>query len=161
MVAITAVFVTQSVYGVPDHQMVFTENLSSSLTVTFDGSSAGFTVLNPSPDAWSVTGSQSLAEGTNFFAIWGEPSNDLSLNQVLLNGGSGNTFTVISDFPVATGVPNGFTYVGLFTDTSDGVAVDVTFNDNGDTARTPDTGTTGSLLGLSLVGLAFLRRKLC
>jgi VPDSG-CTERM motif/Protein of unknown function (DUF642) len=28
-------------------------------------------------------------------------------------------------------------------------------------SKTPDTGTTGSLLGLSLVGLAFLRRKLC
>jgi hypothetical protein len=28
------------------------------------------------------------------------------------------------------------------------------------TAGVPDTGTTGSLLGLSLAGLAFLRRKI-
>jgi hypothetical protein len=35
------------------------------------------------------------------------------------------------------------------------------FNDLGDTRATvPDTGTTASLLGFSLTGLAFLRRKL-
>jgi VPDSG-CTERM motif len=45
---------------------------------------------------------------------------------------------------------------------TDGVPIDVTFNDNGDTARgVPDTGPTGSLFGLSLMGLALLRRRLC
>jgi protein with PEP-CTERM/exosortase system signal len=40
---------------------------------------------------------------------------------------------------------------------------DLVFNDNGDApvAGVPDTGTTASLLGFSLAGLAFLRRKLC
>src|ERR1700693_724582 len=46
-------------------------------------------------------------------------------------------------------------------DLSDAVGIDVTFHDNGDTAAVPDTGTTGSLFGLSLAGLAFLRRNVC
>ena len=39
-------------------------------------------------------------------------------------------------------------------------AFDVQFIDKGDVATAPDTGTTASLFGLSLTGLAFLRRKL-
>ena len=76
----------------------------------------------------------------------------------------GDSFEVKSDitFGSITGQPNGFTFVNVGLDTTDGVPFDVTFNDNGDTARgVPDTGTTVSLLGLSLMGLAFLRRKLC
>ena len=46
----------------------------------------------------------------------------------------------------------------LGTDILNGGTISVTFFDNGDTARTPDTGTTLSLFGLSLMGLAFLRR---
>ena len=43
----------------------------------------------------------------------------------------------------------------------DGTIPSESFQLYGSAAATPDTGTTGSLLGLSLMGLAFLRRKLC
>jgi len=56
---------------------------------------------------------------------------------------------------------NGDTYVDAGTDSSNGGFINVTFNDNGDTVAVPDTGTTASLLGLSFMGLAFVRRKLC
>jgi hypothetical protein len=51
--------------------------------------------------------------------------------------------------------------VSFGTNTADGHALFVTFNDNGDVAAAPDSGTTFSLFGFSLMGLAFLRRKLC
>jgi len=160
MAAITAALVTQPVFGSSidlDHQMVFTENSSSSLSVTYDGSSAGITVTPISPDGWTVTFSQSFTSGG---FTWQDPTDAAVLSNLVLFL-SGGRFDVISDFLVPTTQPNGSTYVGAGTQVSDGTPFDMTFNDNGDTARTPDTGTTGSLLGLSLVGLGFLRRKLC
>lgn len=73
-----------------------------------------------------------------------------------------NQSNVISDgdFGLA-GVPNGTPIANVGTDTSNGASISVTFFDKGDVATAPDTGTTGSLFGLSLMGLTFLRRKLC
>ena len=79
-----------------------------------------------------------------------------------MNGG-GNLFQTAVYSDVFQGPnnepPDGFTYVNVGVDTSDGVLIDATFYDLGDPV--PETGTTCSLFGLSLVGLAFLRRKLC
>jgi hypothetical protein len=165
LAAIAAACVTNTVFGgvIIDHQLVFTENSSSSLSVTFDGSATGITVMNTTPDNWAVnTSSLSFAEGTSFLAEWGEPETAGSKNVIALFTGDTNNFSVSSETEGASTVTNGFTYVGLLTFISDGVPVDVTFNDNGDTTRgVPDTGTTASLFGLSLMGLAFLRRKFC
>ena len=153
-IAVAAAFATQPVFAVPDHQLVFTENSSSSLSVTFDGSTTGISVFNQNADDWFV-----LFPPTLIFAgslDWIEPAENSSNS---FFGGSGQAF-VYSDNVIFPGAqPDGFTYVNAGTDTSDGVPIDVTFHDLGDTV--PDTGTTCSLLGLSLMGLAFLRRKLC
>ena len=95
---------------------------------------------------------------------WIEPDST-AVNQLFPFFGSG--WTVISD--------ETFTGPGQFANnqiTSSPIATDNTistapvsvfgvFNDLRDTATVPDTGTTASLFGLSLTGLAFLRRKLC
>ena len=90
-----------------------------------------------------------------------EPGSTAEMN-VFMQFGAGGSFDASSDDLVQGSSPpnDRFTYVAAGMDTSDGVAIDVTFNDHGDTARVPDTGTTGSFLGLSLMGLAFLRRKI-
>jgi hypothetical protein len=160
MAAITAAlaFVTQPAFGQSFHQLVFTENSSSSLSVTFDGTPLTVTpTLIGFPDEWDVTPPRGVSIPG---LLWFEPGTTSFINfagRTFL----GNQLHVVSDTIGFGGIePNGFTYVGVSIDTSDGVPVDVTFNDNGDTARgVPDTGTTGSLLGLSLMGLALLRWK--
>src|SRR4029077_2822352 len=54
MVAIIAAWLTQPGYASVMHQVVFTENSSTSLVVTVDGSTTGITVTPEGPDAWSV-----------------------------------------------------------------------------------------------------------
>jgi hypothetical protein len=72
---------------------------------------------------------------------------------------SPNQLEVISDFgPAIFALPDGTPDTTTFT--LNGNPLSVTFFDKGDVTTAPDTGTTGSLLGLSLMGLAFLRRKL-
>jgi hypothetical protein len=71
-----------------------------------------------------------------------------------------NRISVASEL-FAAGIPglaDGTTDTSSFT--LNGSPVNVTFFDKGDVATAPDTGTTASLFGLSLTGLAFLRRKL-
>jgi VPDSG-CTERM motif len=162
-IAITTALVTQPVFGVPDHQMVFTEHSSSSLTATYDGSSAGITVFPVAANDWIVNFTQQNLEFNNPLLLWLEPGNANQVNE--LTAFLFPFITILSDFS-ATGTsaqPDGFTYVAVGFDVTTGSAVpfDVTFHDLGDVAAVPDTGTTGSLLGLSVMGLAFLRRKLC
>jgi protein with PEP-CTERM/exosortase system signal len=72
-----------------------------------------------------------------------------------------NRLIVSSDF-AAPGTPalaDGTTDFTTFK--LNGGVLAVTFFDKGDIATAPDAGTTASLFGLSLMSLAFLRRKLC
>ena len=156
-IAITGTWVTESAYGTAIHQIVITENSSTSLTATFDGSP--LTVIPVSPDTWSFSlPGGFLSQGQ---PAWTEPENSKLVNYVdfTLNTAA----TVHSDISplsfFSTSADGASVQVG--TDLSDGTAVFATFRDHGDTAAVPDTGTTGSLLGFSLMGLAFLRRKLC
>jgi hypothetical protein len=133
-----------------------------------------------SPDFWQwllPAGRPDVAVATQpNFSSWSEPENTGS--PVLVNVVSWppistiqpNGFLIRSDVD-STGlgipvVPNGttvsgefeFFYVGGGTET-----FDVQFIDNGDIAAVPgvpDTGTSCSLLGLSLMGLVFLRWKI-
>jgi hypothetical protein len=162
VIAITAALVTQPVFGIPmDHQLVFTENSSTSLTVTFDGSTSGITVTESGPDRWTVA-LPFVITGLHQ-AQWVEPENSNAVNLVQDAGPAGNGFFRVFSGTGKAFLPltaNGMS-VTFGTDASDGIAIAATFNDNGDTDAVPDTGTTGSLLGLSLTGLAFFRRKLC
>jgi len=164
MVAITAALVTQPVRAVPIvNNIVITENSSTSLTATYDGSTTGVTVAFDGTDLWTVTFPStvtfSLLGGVN----WLEPENSSLGNEVSFFTRPSNELGVTSESALVgsktTG--NGSTITNVGTDSSNGLSISVTFFDKGDVATAPDTGTTGSLLGLSLMGLAFLRRKLC
>jgi len=166
LAAITAACLTNTVFGsvITDHQLVITENSSTSLSVTYDGTA--LTVgSSGNPDSWFIDAVPNITlvnPGPNDRFEWLEPGSTAEMN-VFTQLGAGGQFAASSDDLVQGSSPpnDGFTFVGAGTDTSDNRAIDVTFHDNGDTARVPDTGTTGSFLGLSLMGLAFLRRKLC
>ena len=75
-------------------------------------------------------------------------------------GGSHETFPfVISDIASSGQIPINPDGASVQVGTEGGVPVIATFHDLGDVATAPDTGRTASLCGLSLMGLAFLRRK--
>jgi hypothetical protein len=150
-IAITAAFVTQPVFGQSFHQLVFTENSSSSLSATFDGTPLTVTpTLIGFPDEWDVTPPTGVSIPG---LLWFEPGTTSFINfagRTFL----GNQLHVVSDtIGFGSIEPNGFTYVGVSIDTSDGVPIDVTFNDKGDVAAVPDRGSTFGLLFLSLIGL--------
>jgi hypothetical protein len=163
-VAIAAAWVTQPVFGgtapAPTHQIDITENSPISLSATYDGSPV--TVLNTNPDQWTVTfpTTVSFVGGP---VEWAEPENSNLANVVTFSPAT-FTLTVFSDLGDHVNgfipLPNGSTVNNVGTDSINGVSVSATFNDNAATAEVPDTGTTFSLFGLSLAGLAFLHRKI-
>jgi hypothetical protein len=159
MVAIIAAWLTQPVYGGAVHQVVFTENSSTSLSVTFDGSTTGITVTSEGPpDAWSVTLPSEVAPNSAGGG-WFEPENANLINLVIpFTGVNGFSFSVLSDltdFPTGLSLTsNGGTINEFFVDTDDETFVSVTFQDNGDAATTvPETGSTFGLLFLSSIAL--------
>lgn len=133
------------------HNLVITENSSTNLAATYDGSAVGVSVINISGDHWGVTvGFAVTFSGT---PQWTEPE-DASFVNVLTTSGN-NQFIVNSDFfpNSTTPLANGATLANFGTDTRDGVPISVTFNDHGDVAKVPDAGSTRALLTLSLVAL--------
>ena len=168
IVAIIAASVTQPVFGQAPaptpHELIFTEDSSTSLAVTFGGSTSGITITFIESEEWVVFLPFAITGGTA--ANWTEPEDSSLFNYAEFIGGSRNRLIVHSDAALF-GFPHQFplgangTPVDFGINLSDNVAVQAVFNDNGDVAKTPDTGTTLSLFGLSLMGLTFLRRKLC
>jgi hypothetical protein len=162
-IAITATLLTGPVLAqTAPHQLVVTENSSTStgLTATYDGSAIAVTFIGP--DHWTVT-----VPSTVFFIPgggfnWVEPGNSGLGNAVILGSPGNPRFSVTSDTTTNFGLVADESTVNVGTDTSNGGSISMTFDDDAATAEAvPDTGTTGSLLGLSLMGLAFFRRKLC
>jgi VPDSG-CTERM motif len=161
MVAITGLM-AQPVFGVPiTHQLDIIENSSTNLTVTYDGSSV--TPTPGSADNWTIPAPAEFHPNEPLYQ-WMEPG---SSSQVNILSTMGSVFAIQSDAPPITdfGTPlgNGDSIVIGFVIGAGGASENVfaSFTDNGDIAGVPDTGTTFSLLGFSLTGLAFLRRKLC
>jgi hypothetical protein len=142
-----------------NHQVVFTENSSTSLSVTFDGSTTGITVTPEGlPDEWSVTLPSEVTINIDA-AGWVEPENANLINLVLpLTGVNGFSVSVLSDntniLSPQSPISNGGTINEFFLDTNDLTFVSATFQDNGDVAATvPDIGSTLRLLSFSLIGL--------
>ena len=163
IVAITAALVTQPVFGAPDHQLVFTENSSTDLSVTYDGSKTGITVTNLGADHWSVSLPSNLTFTTGPGFEWLEPelgANGGPTNFVTFASSSASVFSETGD-SIITPNEDESTVTNVGVDSRDQLPISATFDDDGDVATVPDTGTTFSLFGLSLMGLAFLRRKLC
>jgi len=156
MIAIAAALVTQPMRAGAIDSLVITENSSTSLTATLNGNPLSVT-LN-FPDVWTIA----LAGVSGTAQQWAEPEPDaFGLgNAVETDPFTPNQLLVISDFgPAFLPLPDGTPDTTRFT--LNGNPLSVTFFDKGDVATTSDTGTTASLFGLSLTGLAFLRRKVC
>jgi hypothetical protein len=157
-IAIAAALVTQPVRADDIvNNIVLTENSSTILTATYNGSTSGVSVTFVSADSWDVTFPSSVTfNPISSIAVWVEPENADNEN------GAGfsfdlpsNEFVVVSEFfhPISGGLANGATANNFGTDTSNGGSISVTFNDNGDTAGVPEAGSTVGLLSLSLIAL--------
>jgi hypothetical protein len=94
MAAITAAFVTQPVFGSVidlDHQLIFTENSSSSLSATYDG--ATLTPTFVSTDEWTLqTNVRSLF--VVVFPQWEEPGSASSINVFQLSGSTASLLSI-------------------------------------------------------------------
>jgi len=94
--------------------------------------------------------------------FWTEPDAAGEVNFVRgqdpSDSGTGTVINVLSDAATNfVGLADGTPETTIFT--LNGDPLTVTFFDEGDVAAVPDTGTTFPLFGLSLMGLAFLRRQ--
>ena len=153
---IAAALAAQPVFAQTTNTLVITENSSTSLSATYDGSTSGVTVTNNSPDHWMVT-LPSTVQFSGSATDWAESENANSTNGVVFEGvgrGPGNTFFVTSDDTTGSGGLASGTFVTVpGSDTSNGGSISATMFDNSDVATVPDTGSTFALLFLSLVAL--------
>ena len=155
MMAIAAALVTQPMRaGVFVDALVITENSSTSLTAILNVNTP-LTVTPNGADNWfiNLTGVDGLIQA------WAEPDAADFSNVVLFDAASPGQLRVFSEVDAPGALADGKPDTMNFT--LNGNPLRVTFNDLGDGATVPDTGTTFSLFGLSLAGLGFLRRKLC
>src|SRR5215831_18567446 len=108
-IAITAALVTQPTYASVIHQIVLTENSSTSLTATYDGSTIGVTVIFNSSDNWTVNFPTTVSFGSTGLNVdWIEPENSRLGNAVSffpeVSSVLGVSSDVVTDFsPVANG----------------------------------------------------------
>ena len=135
-VGITTALVTRPVFAgvVEPHQLVITENSSTSLTVTFDGSTANILNLTlVSPDVWSFFVTGFVFHAPNDLA-WAEPENSSLGNRVDLFTGQVLVYSDVSTFlPL---LANGATVPDVGFD-GNSVPVSITFNDNAGAGRSP------------------------
>jgi hypothetical protein len=148
------------------NQLVLTENSSTSLSVTYNGSTTGILVGLIAPDQWLVALPVTISQPQGFTGLqWFEPENISLFNNVKLFGSSPtNVLTVVSDAAVdlsLVALPDGRTWpIGV--DSSD-MPILATFNDNAATAESvPEPSTIGLLLfGLTAsLGLRRFRSRL-
>ena len=139
----SAALLVQPVFAVT-HQIVFTENSSSSLSVTYDGGTTGISVF-PSPttsDLWSVFFPNNVllsniqANGSQ--VQWVEPEN-FSLTNLAGSNGS-NRVDINSDFTgdnsfAGTTLQDGQAFANAGTDTSDGGSISIQFFDQAATSE--------------------------
>jgi len=157
-IAIAAALVTQPIHAGVIDSIVFTENSSTSLSVTFNGSTSGVTVTPGAPDNWTVVIPAVIFPGSGGIAAvfaWAEPGNVMVGNIIDFFAGS-NEIRVSSDISGGAATftnPNGSTITIEFPPLS------MTFNDNARSEPTvPDPASTLGLLFLSLAGLLGLNR---
>lgn len=152
-VAVVAALVTQPMRATTINTLVITKNSSTSLTAILNGT----TPLSVSPhgaDSWTIA--MPAGVGGLGHQSWAEP--DAAGIFVTIDPAFPNQLDVFSGHSGAGGLPH------LAPDnvnfTLSGNPLTVTFFDKSDAPKAPDTGSTAFLLGFSLVGLAFLHRKM-
>lgn len=151
-IALAATFVTQTMRA-QVQTLDITEKSSTSLSAILNGTTPVSVTFNRDNN-WTIT----LNGVSGADQDWMEPDAAGFVNLVEFDGFHQNELFVVSDFNHPGGIPDGTPDTTHFTLGRD--ALTVTFFDKGDVAAVPDTGTTASLFGFSLAGLAFLRRKL-
>jgi hypothetical protein len=153
VMAIAAALAAQPIRASIINNLVLTENSSTSLTATYNGSTSAVTVILLGPDAWGLD----FVSGVSFSdtgTYWTEPDNSAEFNFVNAAGPDpGEPIYVYSDEAGTSGHPNGTTVPNLGTDPANGAPIYVTFNDNGDQLAVPDKGSTFGLLFLSFIAL--------
>jgi len=149
------------------HEIVLTENSSTSLTVTYDGSPTGFSVTNTGSDRWTVICPvyMSIGDFGGGGVRWLEPgsSGDVApLN--FFTSSPPPTAAVLSvysdvDLPTAGAFANGALSPAVGGDFRDNMPIFARFIDNQDAAKTPDVGATLGLLAFSLLALFGVSRR--
>ena len=152
--AIAAALAARPIHASGINNLVLTENSSTSLTATYNGSTSDVTVTLVVPDEWVL----SIPSGVNFSdypgTYWTEPDNSALFNFVNASGPSrGDAIFVYSDEAGTSGHPNGTTVSNLGTDPANGEPIYVTFNDIEDQVAVPERGSTFGLLFLSFIAL--------
>jgi len=155
---VTAALATRSVFAqVPTHNIVLTENSSTSLTATYDGSTTGVTVTLQAPDQWLVTFPTTVSFGSAGRNVdWIEPGNSSLGNAVSFFPEVSNVLGVSSDTgvtPSFSPTPDGSIVSNVGSD-SRGGSISATFDDDGDARAVPEAGSTFGLLLLGLIGLS-------
>jgi hypothetical protein len=157
LVVVIAVFIIHPASAVTiTHDLVITENSSTDLTATYDGTPV--TVIStPSPDNWGVL----LPFNAGFNALvfeWYEPGSGL-VNGILADPPTsrGTPLEISSDmtyFGQVVAVADETTITNAGTDLRDNGSISLTFDDDGDVLATvPDKGSTFTLLCLSSIAL--------
>jgi hypothetical protein len=161
VIALTALVAAPSVFAVTiSHTIQVTENSSSDLSVTYDGSAAGITVMNTGTDSWTID----FPSQISFFSttlLWDEPELNGLVN-IFADSIVDHQAFALSDRsnPGGTAFPDDAPQA-VGTDTSDNGSIFVKFHDLGDASAgsgVPDTGFTVGLLFLSLVALFGISR---
>jgi hypothetical protein len=155
--AIAVVLVMQLAFAqVPTHNIVLTENSSTNLTATYDGSTTGVTVTFQAPNQWVVTFPATVNLGSTGRNVdWIEPDISSLANAVSFFPEVSSVLGVSSDAAISPSfspTPNGSTVNNVGFD-SRGGSISATFHDNGDTRAVPETGSTLGLLFLALIGV--------
>jgi hypothetical protein len=150
--------------------LVINELSSTTLTYSWNGGAAQ-TETASSSDYWQFTVPDAVVSSTaggsayQIYVQWKEPDYATSgkVNKVEFyqyGASNGATITVWSDYAYSDAYPplqnNGDIYTFPNPPAPNGNTVQ--FNDNGDTV--PDGGMTVGLLGMALVGMSVIRRKL-
>lgn len=155
IIAIACTLTTQSARG--SHLIVLTENSSTSLSVTYDGSTSGILVSNTNPDEWTVTFSANVELG--FFAAWVEPEDINLVNFVgsSIPGGLSNIVRVSSELQFeGLAVADGSTVTNVGIDATDQGSISAIFDDHAPAAEAVPEPSTGTLFILSLITFAVI-----
>jgi hypothetical protein len=152
VVAISAALVNQPASAGAIHSFVLTENSSTSLTVTYDGSSLAVTFVNL--DSWIFLLPAGFSSTVDL-EQWTEPENSNLVNQVSFGSDITRSGFVVSDHSIVNIFPINANGTTIEVGTDGGVPVFATFNDNaaGSEGTAPDTGSTLGLLFLALTAV--------
>jgi hypothetical protein len=154
--SVAAAVLTQPLFAgiIPAHDIQITENSSTSLSATFDGTPV--TVQNTAKDRWTITFDPTFQFGVFVLNGYVEPENNL-VNIIDSEPGVGgfgtNQLFVLSDIQGGSFIPDGTTLVETLLISGSQTAVGITFHDSGDGSSVPDSGSTLGLFLFALIGV--------